>query len=274
MIKKLVIAGLILVGGYTLVALVGGPFKYVRTWVAAKMQSAEDQVPLDLKIQHARDEVEKLGPDVRKCMHVIAQQQVDVEHFQAQITRRSSDLVTQEAAILRLRDDLKRGDTSYVYAGSTYSSAEVRSDLRLRFGRYKTAQESLRRDRQIVAARRKSLIANEKRLDEMLAARKQLEVQIEQLEARWKTLQAAQTTSELEFDDSQLSRTKTLIRQLSKELDVRDKMLSADGKLSGLIPVESSKSAKINTIDITDEVDTFFKTDKKTANATTVANTK
>lgn len=257
MIKKIVVLSVVLLGVGAVLSYAGGPFKYARTWVSSKMKSAEEQVPLDLKIQHAKDEVEKLAPDVRKCMQVIAEQQVEVERLARQNARREQELVRQETAIHKLRNDLKLGNETYVYSGHAYSANEVRSDLKLRFERYKAARESLQRDHQILAARKKSLAANEKRLDEMLAAKKQLEVQIEQLEARWKTLQAAQTTSELEFDDSQLSRTKALIRKLDKELDVRDKMLAADGKLAGLIPVET-KPVEIETEDVTREIDSYF----------------
>ena len=258
MLKKLVVLSVVIFGVGAVISYAGGPFKYARTWVASQMKSAEDQIPLDLKIQHAKAEVEKLGPDVRKCMQVIAEQQVDVERMQKQNTRREQELVRQESAILQLRADLKRGDETYVYAGHNYSSNEVHSDLKLRFTRFLSAKETLKRDQQILTARRKSLVANEKRLDEMLVAKNQLEVQVEQLEARWKTLQAAQVTSELEFDDSQLSRTKTLIRKLDKELEVRDRMLAADGKLDGMIPVES-KPLEIETVVVTKEIDSYFK---------------
>lgn len=257
MFKKAIVGSVAVVMLVGLVAFGGRPFSYARTWVASWKQSAEENVPLDLKIKHAREEVTKLGPDIRKCMHTIAQQQVDVEHLQKQITNRQADVKKQEAAIHTLRNDLKRGDETYVYAGHAYKSSEVRRDLAVRFDRFRIAEESLKRDQTILEARKKSLVANEKRLEEMLEAKKQLEVQVEQLEARWKTLQAAQVSSDLEFDDSHLSRTKTLMRQLDKELDVLDRTLAADTKLSGTIPVDE-KPSEIPLVDVTNQVDSYF----------------
>jgi len=265
MLKKLVIGGVVLGSLAALVAFGPRPFSYARTWVASWKQNAEDNVPLDLKIKHAREEVQRLGPDIRKCMHLVARQQVEIETLEQRIAERKNELTKQKAAMLKLRDDLKRDETSYVYAGHTYKASEVRRDLALRFDRYKTLEEAIQRDEQILAARRKTLKANERRVDEMLAAKKQLQVQLEQLEARWKTLQAAQTASEIEFDDSHLAKTKTLIRQIHKELDVRDKMLASEGKVSGLIPV-NEKPVTIPVTDVTKQIDEYF-SDGKTSPA-------
>ncbi|MFQ5730984.1 MAG: hypothetical protein ACE5KM_03405 [Planctomycetaceae bacterium] len=265
MIKKLVIGGVVFAMLGSLVAFGGRPFSYARTWVVSWKRNAEANVPLGLKIQNAREEVEKLGPDIRKSMYVIAEQQVDVENLQKRIAKRREDVKRHEQVLRRMRNDLKRGDASYVYAGRSYLASEVRRDLALRFDRFRTAEESLKRDAKILVAKQASLKANERRLEEMLSAKKQLEVQIEQLEARHKTLLAAEATSELEFDDTHLSRTKTLIKRINKELDVRDRVMAAEGKLSGLIPVDE-KPTQIPVTNITQNIDDYFaKRDGKSA---------
>jgi hypothetical protein len=119
-------------------------------------------------------------------------------------------------------------------------------------------------------AREKSLRAHEQKLDEMLAAKKDLEVQVEQLGARVKTLQAAETVSTLEIDDSELTRVKKLIRELNKQLDVKEKMLDAEGKFVGLIPVEST-ATEMPAEKITEEIDAYFNTKQPSAEAPSVA---
>lgn len=265
MCKKLIISLIVLAVLIPPLAYGGGPFKHIRnaaryvwTGLTSWSKDVEDNVPLDLKIKHAREQVVQLGPDIRRCLQQIARQQVDIEELQQGIARRRLELERQKSALLKLRNDLKRGEEHYVYAGHTYSAAEVRRDLALRFDRYRTLEEALKRDEAILAARKKALQANERRVEEMLAARKQLEVQIEQLEARWKTLQAAQSATDLEFDDSQLAQTKMLIRKISRELDVRDKMLAANGNLSGVIPVDEKKPLHIPLADVTKQIDEHF----------------
>lgn len=266
MIKKAVIAGLILMVGIPILAANSGPGPKIRqgaktswNWFASLFVTPEEEKPLDQRIENARKAVAELGPDIRKCMHMIAEQQVDVEQLQKRIADRKRELQTQEAALLKLRNDLKTGETSFVYAGQSYKASEVRRDLALRFDRYQTFAESLKRDDKIVQAKIKALKANERRLEEMLAAKKELEVKVEQLEARWKTLQAAETSSDLEFDDSKLGEVKKTIRKLNKELDVRDKLLTSSGKLSGLIPVDQKpREIPVDEDNITKKIDEFF----------------
>ena len=190
-----------------------------------------------------REEVAKLGPDIRKCMHVIAEQQVEVEDLQERIAKRQEQLKTDELAIRKMRNDLKSGETHYVYSGNSYKASEVRKDLALRFERFRTFEDAVKRDAQILEAKKKAVKANERRLEEMLASKKQLELKLEQLEARWKTVQAAEVASDLEFDDSHLSKTKSLLRKLDKELDVRVRVMASEGKMKGNIPVNVKSKA-------------------------------
>jgi len=86
-------------------------------------------------------------------------------------------------------------------------------------------------------ARQRSLEAARQKLEGMLASKRQLEVEVEHLEARLKMVEAAQTTSDYQFDDSQLSRAKELVTDLRTRLDVAEKLVNSDGYLSGEIPL-------------------------------------
>ncbi len=96
-----------------------------------------------------------------------------------------------------------------------------------------------------------------------------LEVKIEQLEARVQTVAAAETVSTLAIDDSSLSQAAKLIEDLNKELDVKERVLDAEVKFADLIPVEA-QSAK-NEEDISKQIEAHFGLTPKTAS---VAKTK
>ena len=228
---------------------------YARTSASSVRDAVKSEVPLEFEIERAREIVENLVPDIRNCMHVIAEQQVDIEHLSTAISRNNDLLSRQKGQILVLREDLAGGGETFVYASRTYTSMDVKRDLATRFERFKSAEESLLRDQQILTARQTSLDANQTKLDELLASKQNLEVQLEQLGARLKTVQAAETVSDLEIDDSQLARAKTLIRELNKQLDVREKMLDVKGKFSGLIPVDASPVVPAN---IGQQIDNYF----------------
>jgi hypothetical protein len=95
----------------------------------------------------------------------------------------------------------------------------------------------------------------------MWTAKKELEVKLEQLQARLQTIRAAETVSTLAIDDSNLSHAKKLIADLNKQLDVKEKVLDAEGKFTGLIPVEATESPAAPE-DIGQQIDAYFDGDK------------
>ena len=216
---------------------------YARTWGSSVRQTVKREVPIDFEVARARELVENLVPDIRNCMHVIAEQEVDVEQLTAELARRDGELATQKDVILSRQTDLKSGQASFTIASQTYSVDQVRTDLAKRFDRFKVSEETLKKEKQVLDARQKALSANREKLDHMLAAKTDLELQIEQLEARLKAVQAAETVSTVSIDDSELTRAKKLIRELNKQLDVREKVMATDGKLTDLIPVEPKHAA-------------------------------
>lgn len=230
---------------------------YAKTAGSTVREAVKREVPIEFEVDRARKMVERLIPEIRESMHVIAEQQVDVEHMSRDIDRKSAELLRQKEAMLTLKGHLEKGAATFQFASRTYTPVEVKYDLAQRFDRYKSADETLKRDREILKAREAALRANEKKLDGMLAAKQELEVQVEQLEARVKTVQAAESVSTLEIDDSELTRVKKLIRELNKQLDVKQKMLDTEGRFVGLIPVEAT-TAPVPVENVTEEINAYF----------------
>lgn len=228
---------------------------YLRTAGSSARAAIKSEVPIEFELQRAREMVGNLVPDIRQCMHVIAEEEVNVEHVSKEITRHETDLQKQKGEILALRADLGQKNQTYQYAGRKYTSHEVQRDLAQRFERFKTAEATLASKRQILQAREKSIVAAREKLEGMLSAKRDLEVQIENIDARLKTIQAAQTASNVQIDDSQLSRAKKLISELNKQLDVSQRMLDAEGNFTGLIPVEASAQVPD---DLPVQIDDYF----------------
>ena len=68
------------------------------------------------------------------------------------------------------------------------------------------------------------------------------------------------------LDDSQLARARKLIGDLNKQLDVAQKMLDADGKFTGLIPVDTAAQVPE---DLSNQIDDYFGKGAKPAPTTT-----
>ena len=58
---------------------------YMKTAGNSVREAVKSEVPVDFEVERARKMVEDLVPDIRRCMHVIAEQQVDVETLQQEM---------------------------------------------------------------------------------------------------------------------------------------------------------------------------------------------
>lgn len=254
MIKKAVLAG---AGAVLLLGLFFGrdAFSYVATGWGRVHQAVNDSVPVTFQLDRARQMIKDLDPEIRRNMHLIAKEEVEVARLEAQVTKNEKELAKAKEDILRLKTDLERGGSTYVYAGRSYNERQVKTDLEHRFARYQTTEATTDKLEKILVARQKGLAAAREKLEAMLAAKRQLEVDVENLEARLKMVEVAQTTSEINFDDSHLARTKELLAAIGSRIDVAEKLVNADTHFHDEIPLDDDGES---TSDITEKVTRYF----------------
>lgn len=259
MIKKALISAvaLTLVGGFFFGRDL---FSYVGTSVGWVKGSVRDAVPIEFEIERARKMVKNLVPDIRKNMHAIAREEVEIQRLEKQISETEDRLARDRSSVLKLKSDLESGSETFQYASHKYSRNEVKKDLTHRFERYKTNEATLDSLREILTARQRSLQAAQQKLADMQVQKRQLEVQVENIEARLKMVEAAQTTCDYNFDDSQLSRVKELLTDLHTKLEVSERLVNSESRFGGEIELEDSVSE-----DIVDEVTHYFDAKKTPA---------
>jgi hypothetical protein len=258
MVKKGLLIG---AGVLVLLGLLFGRdgFSHLKTSVGWVRQSVHDSVPVEFEISRARQMIKDLDPEIHRNMRVLAKEEVEIKHLRDQLGRAEQQLTKNRADIERLTVDLKRGDSNFVYCTKTYTSKQVESDLSRRFEQYKVKEATLEKLTQVLAARERGLVAGLEKLKAMQAAKGQLEVDVANLEARLEMVKVAQTTSEFNFDDSRLSRTKELMKDISTRIDVAEKLVSADTSSVGQINLDEEQTSG----DITDQVTAYFEASKK-----------
>src|SRR6185503_6836133 len=146
----------------------------------------------------------------------------------------------------------------YRYASRTYTTDEVKQALSRRFSRFKVADDTLASMKQMRDARKKNLDAAQQKLAAMVNARRKLDVDVQNLEAKRKLVEVAQASSEYVFDDSQLARAKELITDIRTKLDVQAKLANADVNVQTEISLDDATPS-----DITDQVAEYFKLGEK-----------
>jgi chromosome segregation ATPase len=239
MVRKLLIVG----SGAALLGLIvvgRDAWSYLRTSTGYVTDAVQEAVPIEFQVDRARGMIQDLVPEVRKNMHVIAKEEVEVQRLDQQIAENRQRLGKEKEQLLRLKADLATGKGEVTYAGRRYTTEEVRADLAHRFARYTTGEATLGSLQDIRGARQKSLTAAQHKLEGMLASKRQLQVEVENLEARLQMIAAAKTTSNYQFDDSRLGRAKELVSNLRSRLEVAEKLVNADVQLHDEIPLDKA----------------------------------
>ncbi|NNJ27866.1 hypothetical protein LzC2_39760 [Planctomycetes bacterium LzC2] len=211
-------------------------FTFGKTAFSEAQTGLRDAVPVSFEIKAARQKLTELDPAVSAAKRVVAEQQIAVERLKTDLAGRTAALDEQAREMAFLRDKIGSGELHY--AGRVIRETDMKRDLAARLTTYETAKATLGHKEALLDARQRTLAANERKLDAMLAARGQLEVQIEQLEAKHQMVQARETIAGVEIDDTALSDTRDLIQRIDDELSVREKMLDEDGNTwNGAVPV-------------------------------------
>jgi hypothetical protein len=253
MIRKILITG---VGLALLVGVVFGTNakSFVKTGYHRLTNTVNDQVPIEFQIDRARQMVTDLEPEIRNSMHIIAKEEVALEQLNKQVDGAQTQADKDKGDIMRLQADLDQNKNVYRYASRTYTVSEVKDDLARRFSRYKVSDDTLASMKQMRDAREKNLDAARQKFSAMVNARRKLEIDIQNLEAKRKLVEVAQASSDYVFDDSQLARAKELITDIRTRLDVAAKLANADVNVQTEIGLDDATPA-----DITDQVADYFK---------------
>ncbi len=253
MLKKTIVAG---GSALLLMTLLFGRdvASYVQTTVGWVHDSIRQQVPVDFELKRARDMIVDLKPEVRRNMHLIAKEEIEVERLAQQVARLETRQQKGREALMKTQAQLSSGK-DYLRCGATvYTAKEANKLVADRFQRYKTDDQTLENLHKLLAARQRGLEAARKKLEGMLAAKQQLLAEVASLEARQKMNEVAQTTSDFSFDDSHLARTRELLRDIETRIQVGERMVQADLDFDRDVLLED----EVETNDVVDEIARYF----------------
>lgn len=221
---------------------------YVGTGFGRIKQTVKDGVPVHFELERAMKMIHDLEPEIRRNMHVIAKEEVEVERLQEQLDRVVARQAKHRNELTRLSSDLQSNQAVYHYAGRGYSQDQVRTDLANRLCRAKTNDATVENLHGVLGARERGLEAARQKLEEMLAAKRQLVVDVENLEARQKMVEVAATASEFHLDESHLARTRELINDIQTRIEVTERIVSVEDTVHGEIPLEDTTTDDIESL--------------------------
>lgn len=256
MCKKITLGvlGLALVAGL----LFGGNLvPYGQTAIQKIRRGVNNSVDVDFQLDAAKNQLEKIGPQIVGMVHEIAKEKVQIKRIAADLDRQDEMLETSYDKMMTLRGHLESSDEYYVATNNKkYTRSRVEEDLRHRFTLHKTAEATRNKQQEILKIRRDSLESALSKLDTAKAQQRELEVQIESLTARNRMNEVIASASKLNIDSSQISKTRQMLDEIDARISAKEEVLNiAPEYYGGQIPVGEELQDSSN---ILDDLDTYF----------------
>jgi hypothetical protein len=235
-----------LVFGRDVVSYVSSSANSVRTAV-------KDSVPIEFELQRARDMVEGIIPELRANIRLIAEEEVEVAALKKDIDAMAERQVAAKQQISMLRDKLEVQQVSYRVKGREYSREHLGQQLAQKFDHFRQSDDILASKRRLLETRERSLEAALQMLERTRARKAQLDQQIEALAAQHRLLKAESVGTQVQIDGSKLAKAEKLITEITKRLDVAERVLQRESDFLPMLEVDA-----LNEADLLDQVDEYF----------------
>lgn len=253
--------------GVVAIAVIGGLLfggkliPYTQTAVHNIRHAAQGTVPIEFQIDAAKNELQKIEPEIKSMVHSVAKEKVQINRLAADLKRQDEMLAESYDEMMALRQHLESGSEYYVATNSKkYSNSRVEEDLHHRFTLYKTAKATRDKQEEILHIREEALENALAKLDEAKAQQRELEVQLENLVARNRMNEVVASASKINIDDSQLARTRQMIDDIDATIAAEEEVLNIAPKYYGQIPV--SEESVLPTTNVLEEMDVYFNGDQ------------
>jgi chromosome segregation ATPase len=222
MFKKLVLAGLAVFIGTAVIRHTSlGSFVHVM-WKDAR-QAVERQVPPEVQIRQLQVEVDKIDRDIKDNLSKLARQEVDCEALDANVASLKDAQAALKAEIVAMAASLDAKTDKVAFKGKPISTGALARKLDNATTLYESKRGELKSKEQLLGSKKQALEAAHARIGEMRDQKDKLRVTVGQLEARLQLARLNATRTNVELDDSQVTRCKQLADSIAKRLALEEK---------------------------------------------------
>jgi chromosome segregation ATPase len=225
MCKKLVIAAVaILVGTAVIKHTTLGSLAQV-WWHDAKA-AMERQVPPEVQIKQLAIEVGKIEADIKRNLSKLAQQEVDAERLDGEVTALRNKQETLKADIAAMSNQLEKGNTEKVtFNGKQWRTNSLSRQLDVALTNFESVKAQVKSKEKALTTKRDALEAAHARISEMKAQEDELQATVEELKNQLEVakLNAARNHATIDLDDSQVARCRDIANNIRHQLKLAEK---------------------------------------------------
>ena len=250
--KKLLLIGLIVVGGLFLVRKTS-LCSYAGTLWSQARHEAKAQVPIKFELDRIRHEISRMDSDIRGMLSPIAENMAAVKRLKKDVEATRTRLEEQKSSLLTMTKDLESNPQFITYGGEKFTAARIRVKLERDFAAYKHCEAKMKSQESLLEAKERALSATREQLNKLIAKRREFEVRLAQLSADEETLQIARIGSKgIQLDDSRATEIEAALAEVERRHDVqREELELLNGPLaSDIIPVHERTQSGVDLTEV------------------------
>lgn len=226
--RRLVVAGAAALGLYN---FGDDGLSYLSTATRLVSDGVGDQIPIQFELERAKTMIDSIVPDIKRNMIVIAKEEVDVETIRDEVQEGTATLAKQKEELLTLREQAQHGTQQFKIGSRIATEDEVKVELKRMLVRYQLAETTLGAKQDLLFSRESSLDSARRKLESMLNAKRDLEVQVENLQARVRSVESEAVASSIDFDETHVAKCQKLVDDLRVRLKVAEKLVATNGSI-------------------------------------------
>jgi len=221
MFKKLLLVGLI-AGGAVVVLKGTKVFTYAKQEVASWKDSWEESLPVEKKIAMLRKEVAALDKDISNVKDELAKEIVTTQRLQKDMAEKHATVNADRKRIDAFAAQINDATTSVKVGSASFSIPEAKARLKQDVDTHVLRKKNLASVEQACNHHEKIKDTLTRTLDELTRQKEAMTVEIDAVEAEYKTLQLTQIESKYQRDDSRLSKIKQDLAKLRDSVKVAE----------------------------------------------------
>jgi len=239
MLKKLLLVGVAAAVGIVVLNATGLA-KHVPAAFRKVKEKIEDRISLEDHIKAIRGDIAKLAPNVEDAKIKLAQGTVEARRLKNQIADLRPKLDELRATVKANLEDLDAKEQKV----SAYERAQFASD----FAKLKKGETELEVKEKMLSETELRVGLLRDNLEALMAAQKQAESEVENLDRERLALELQQTRSKYQMDDSRLSEIKESIQKVRDRIETQRVKLELDSKYGTETMPAASKASGADAV--------------------------
>jgi chromosome segregation ATPase len=262
MCKKLVVTGLAVVAVFFVLHKLELDI-WIKHAIKRTQADIKDAVPEEARIDDLRDEINKIGPEIKKARTVVARQINEVKDLKTEIAQIKTNLDKREADILALKKVLDTNASLVTIGSEQFKRDKVEADRNRKWEAFKQAKEMLQAKEDLLKQREETLEADKAKLETMQDKKRELEASADRLALRLRKLRLTQMQQNVAIDDSHIANAQKKFEDLEKRIGQGETEIALDKGADTENAVSNALDRKAKGDQANKEIEEYFTKDAK-----------